>query len=112
MAILTVATVTRAGVDTAGVAADVAGDEWVNTGQEFVEVKNGSGAGITVTLDIQGTIDGAAATDPTVAIGAGVTKIIGPFPTGIYNNQTTNRARIGYSAVTTITTKVLKLTTA
>lgn len=112
MAVLTVAAVTRAGVDMAGAAADVAGDEWVNTGSEFVEVKNGSGAGITVTLDIQSNVDGAAVTDPTVAVGAGITKMIGPFPTGIYNNPSTGRARVAYSAVTTVTTRVVKLTTA
>jgi hypothetical protein len=108
MATLTAATVSRTGVDVAGAAADVAGDEWANTGYEFVEVKNGSGSSINVTLDIQATLDGAAVTDPVVAVAAGATKIIGPFPKGIYNNSTTGRARIAYSAVTSVTTKVLK----
>lgn len=107
MAVLTAATVVRTGVDVVGVAADVTGDEWANTGQEFVEVKNGSGGSINVTLDIRATIDGAAAVDPVVAVGAGVTKIIGPFPTGIYNDSN-GRAKITYSAVTSVTTKVLK----
>lgn len=107
MAILTVAPVTRAGVDTVGVAADVVGDEWVNDGKQFVEVKNGSGGSINVTLNIQATLDGAAAVNPVVAVGAGVTKIIGPFPTGIYNQVANGRAKITYSAVTSVLTKVL-----
>ena len=108
MATLTVTTVTRAGVDVAGVAADALGDEWPNTGQEFIEIKNGGGAGITATLDIKSTVDGAAVTDPTVSIGAGATKIIGPFPTGIYNDSSTGRAKVTYSGVTSVTIKALK----
>jgi len=108
MAILTVITVDRTGKDVAGAASDVAGDEWANTGQEFVEVKNGSGGSINVTLNIQATLDGAAAVNPVVAVGAGVTKIIGPFPTGVYNQVANGRAKITYSAVTSVLTKVLK----
>lgn len=105
--LLTAVPVTRAGVDVVGAAADATGDEWINTGQEFVEVKNGSGGSINVTLNIKATLDGAAAVNPVVAVGAGVTKIIGPFPKGIYNDSVTGRAKITYSAVTSVTTKVL-----
>ncbi len=113
MATLTVATVTRAGVDVVGAAATVTvGDEWANTGYEFLEVKNGSGAPITVTLDIKTAPDGLAVTDPTVSVGAGVTKIIGPFPPGIYNDETTGRAKATCSSVTSVTVKVLKFSNA
>lgn len=108
MATLTVTTIDRSGADVVGASADNAGDEWANTGSEFVLVKNGSGSPITVTLDIKATLDGAAVTDPTVSVGAGVTKMIGPFPIGIYNDSGTGRARIAYSAVTSVTTKVIK----
>lgn len=107
MAILTVATVTRAGLDVVGVAADAAGDEWANTGQEFVEIKNGSAGSINATLDIKPNIDGAAVTDPVVAIAAGVTKIIGPFPPGLYNDAN-NRAKVTCSAVASVTIRALK----
>lgn len=108
MAILTAATVSRAGVDVAGAAADAAGDEWANTGYEFVQVRNASAGVVTVTLDIRATLDGATVTDPTVSLAAGETKIIGPFPTGLYNDAN-GRARIAYSAVASVTTRVLKL---
>lgn len=112
MATLTVANVTRAGVDMAGVAADVAGDEWTNTGQEFIEIKNGGASPITATLDIKSTVDGAVVTDPTVSVAAGATKMIGPFPSAYYTDATTGRAKVTYSAVTSVTIKVVKLTTA
>jgi len=109
MATLTITDISRAGVDITGVAADVAGDEMANTGKEFILVTNGGGSPITVTIDIEATIDGAAAVDPTVSIGAGVPKAIGPFPTGIYNNASTSRVSWTYSAVTSVTVKALKL---
>jgi hypothetical protein len=101
MAILTVTTVSRAGIDIAGAAADVAGDSFPNTGHEYLVVKNGSASPITVTLDIKQTVDGQTVTDPTVTIAAGASKIIGPFPTGIYND-TNGRVGVTYSAVTTV----------
>lgn len=111
MATLTVATVTRAGVDVVGSAATAStGDEWANTGAEFIEVKNASVASVNVTLDIKATLDGAAVTDPVVVVGAGVTKIIGPFPPGVYTDSTTGRAKATCSDVTTVTIKALKLT--
>lgn len=110
MATLTVVNMVRTGVDMAGVAADVAGDEWVNTGQEMVEIKNGSGSPITVTLDIKPTVDAATVNDPTVTIAAGATKAMGTFPTGWYNDSSTGRAKVTCSAVTSVTIKVVKVT--
>lgn len=112
MATLTVVDIARTGVDVAGVTPGGSGDEWANTGKEFIEVKNGSGSSITVTLDIKSTVDSAAVTDPTVSIAAGITKAIGPFPTGIYNDSSTGRAKATCSATTDITIKALKLTPA
>lgn len=110
MATLTATAISRSGVDIAGASADVAGDEVANTGKEIVLIKNGSGGSITVTLDIEATVDSAAAVDPTVTIADGITKAIGPFPTGIYNNSSTGRVSWTYSAVTSVTVKVLQLT--
>ena len=110
MATLTAADIARTGVDVAGVTPGGSGDEWANTGKEFIEVKNGSGSSITVTLDIKSTVDGAAVTDPSFTVAAGVTKAAGPFPTGIYNDSSTGRAKATCSATTDVTIKVLKLT--
>jgi hypothetical protein len=108
MAVLTVTPTSRAGINAAGVAADAAlNDEWPNTGQEMVAIKNGGGAGITVTLQVRASLDGAAAVNPTVAIAAGATTIIGPFAPGIYNDGV-GRAKVVYSAVTSVVTQVFK----
>jgi len=116
MATLTVKTIDRAGVDLDAqlVAADgVNGDDWLNTGKEFVVVKNADTASKTVTLDIIKTIDGQSVTDRTVTVAAGKTMIIGPFPVDTYNNplnDTANgKAKITYDAVTSVTVGVFKL---
>ena len=112
MAILTTTVLSRAGVDLTGVASDAAGDEWANSGDDYVVIFNGGGAPVTVTLDIQKTVDGTAVTDPTVVVAAGARTMIGPFPPGIYNNPANGRAKVTYSGVTSLTTKVLSLPTA
>jgi len=94
-------------VDVVGVAADSLGDEWPNSGLEFIEVFNGGGGSINVTLDIRPTLDGAAVVDPVIAIPAAGRRIIGPFPPGIYNDAT-GRAKVTYSGVASVTIKALK----
>lgn len=111
MALLTAAVLARTGVDIAGVTPGGSGDTFVNTGQEYVIVKNSSGGSINVTLDVVATVDGAAVTDPVVAVGAGVEKMIGPFPTGWYNDGN-GQAKVTCSATTSVTIKVVKLPTA
>lgn len=108
MATLTPIALARTGTDIAGVTPGGSGDDWVNTGAEFVAIKNGSGAGITVTLDIVATVDGAAVVDPTVAIAAGATKLIGPFPKGIYNDPVTGKAKVTCSATASVTIAVVR----
>ncbi len=110
MSLRTVVPATRAGIDLVGAAADAAGETWANLGNDYAVVKNGSGSPITVTLNIRATaIDGAlgAVTDPTVTIAAGVTKIIGPFPPGLYNDAS-GLAQITYSLETSVTVTILR----
>jgi hypothetical protein len=109
MALLTVATIGRAGVDVVGAAATaVTGDTLPNTGVEFVEIKNGSGAPINVTIDYVATADGNAVVDPVVAVGAGVTKAMGPFAPNLYNDAS-GRVKFTCDSVTSVTIKALKL---
>lgn len=115
MAALAVATAIR-GVGNVldGVAAGAGGDTFINSGQEIFVVKNGSGAGITVTFATPTTIDGLAVSNLDVSVGAGVTRSIGPFPSGWYNDtaQPGGIVSVSYSAVTTVTVAVLKVTPA
>ena len=110
MATLTVQTINRAGIElvAADQPADVAGDKLPNTGVEFIYVHNGGGGSINVTLDIQTTVDGQAVTDRVVAVGAGERKLIGPFPSGTYNDSQGNM-NVGYSGVTSVFIAALKL---
>lgn len=109
MATLVVVEVSRAGVDVAGVVPGGAGDEWPNTGRELIQVSNASGGSVNVTLDLKGTVDGLAITDKVVAVGDGVTKAIGPFPPGWYNDPATGLAKATCSVTSGVTIKALKL---
>lgn len=110
MATLTPVAVSLSGVDVAGVTPTAStGDVFANTGKEIVEIKNASGSPITVTLDHLNSPDGAVITDPTVTVADGITKAIGPFPPGYYNNGS-GQVKVTCSAVTSVTIKVLQVT--
>lgn len=110
MATLTVTAVSRAGVTAGPVAATSGGggDEFPNDGRTLLEVVNGGGGSITVTLDIKQTVDGGAVTDRTVTLAAGARKRIGPFPPAIYNDPTTGRAKVTFSGVSSVTVEAFK----
>lgn len=77
----------------------------------FVEVANGSGSPITVTIDIpsavDGLVDGLTVPDRTVTIAAGARTKIGPFKS-IYN-QTDGYVWLVCSAVTDVTMGAFRL---
>jgi hypothetical protein len=111
MATLTVTDISRSGVDIAGVAAAAGGDQFANTGAEFLLVANAGGAPITVTLATAETVDGLAVADRTVAVSNGVGKVIGPFLRHAYSDAN-GMVQITYSDVTSVGVKVLRLTPA
>jgi hypothetical protein len=107
MATLTATPVTRAGVALAGSAATAAtGDAFANTGTEFLVVKNGGASPINATIKFRGLTDGLAVTDRLVAVAAGATEIIGPFPKGAYNDGT-GKVTVICDVVTSVTVQVL-----
>lgn len=112
MALLAVTDVARTGIDLAtAVAAAGGGDSFLNTGKEFLYVKNGSGGSITVTVVTQVTVDGQSVADLAVAVGAGASKLIGPFPNGYYNDTNAPpQVQVTYSGVTSLTVLPLRLT--
>lgn len=111
MATLTVNPAKRSGngVDLAGVAAAGGGDSFPNTGAEVLVIKNGGGSGITLTVVTPVTVDGLAVADLTATIAAGATAMVGPFPPGTYSDGSGN-VNLTYSAVTTVTVSVVKVT--
>lgn len=112
MAALTVTPITRAGIPGTLVAAAGGGDTFANTGKEFLEVVNGGGAPITVTIAVPYTVDGITLPGKTVSVTNGQRRLIGPFPSNIYNDPTLQTVGITYSAVTSVTVGVFQLVAA
>lgn len=114
MADLTVVTPTVAGVADSMVAAAVGGDAFVNDGKTLLRVTNGSGGSINVTIASQYSVNqalppGTANANQVVAVGAGATKYIGPFPRGSWNDAN-GKVQVSYSAVTSVTVGAVKVT--
>ena len=93
-------------VPTAFTPAQVEGHYFANNGSTFLQVANGSGVSINVTAISQLTLEGLAVADSIVAVGAGVTKLIGPFNPQIFNDQDGN-VTVTFSAVTTVTCSII-----
>lgn len=109
MAILTVTPLAgKAGITPTFTAANAGGDSFANDGKTWLEVNNGGGASITVTIAVPYTVDGSAVTPPTVTIPAGQRRLIGKFDTTIYNDAN-GRVAVSYSAVTTVTVNPFSL---
>lgn len=111
MAALTVKTAVQSGTNVNGVAADVGGDTFANTGREALLVRNGSGGSLNVTIATPGTVDGLALEERVVAVPAGATRLIGPFPPRIFNvgGQPGANASVTYSGVTSLTVEVIRV---
>ncbi len=83
---LTVAASSLAGgaLTTAALGATDTAFDFVNDGSVVLFVENASAGTIVATANA-GSVDGLAITDPTVSIGAGVTKFFGPFDPKYFN---------------------------
>lgn len=108
MATLTVQTSSRTGLEPSYASCAGGGDEFANTGKQVIHVKNGDASPHVVTIVTQATVDGLAIADRDVTIPAGEERIIGPFPTGFYNDGG-GLAQITYDNVTTQTIAVIEL---
>ena len=111
MATLTVNTIDNDGLNSESVyvSAAAGGDQFANTGREFIVVKNGDAGTPTVTLATPATYGGLAVADVAVTMGATTgEQMIGPFPTGIFNDANGN-VQITYTAVTSLTISAFKL---
>lgn len=110
MAILNVQTIDRAGdgLTPAMSAAAAGGDEFVNTGREFIIVRT-AGTATVVTAATPQTVSGLPVGDETYTLPATGERLVGPFPVGTFNNQTTGRVALTYTAVTGVTLGVFKV---
>src|SRR4051812_21587924 len=107
MALLALKTPSRAANGTllGAVAAAGGGDSFPNSGTEFFYVKNSDAAPHTVTFDSPGTcsfeLAANAAHDLSAVIAAGEERILGPFPTGRFNDPN-GLVQVSYSAATSM----------
>lgn len=109
MATLVVADLSRSGLDISTlVAAAGGGDTMPNDGKTFLAIKNGSGAGITVSAAITRTVDGVTPAAKSVTVPASATYLFGPFPVADYNDAN-GAVALTYSGVTSLTLKPIRM---
>lgn len=106
MAALSTQTSARGGTAITAASAAGGGDSFANSGKEMIWIKNGDSSSMTLTIATNATTDGLTVPNRTVAVAAGATKLIGPFPTPIYNDVNGN-VQLTYSAVTSLTVAIL-----
>lgn len=110
MAALTTQKPSAAGVAVTYAACNAGGDTFVNTGREFIHVKNASGGALTVTISSGSNKCSFgianAAHDLAVSVGAGSDKMIGPFDKDRFND-TSGNVNLSYSGVTSLSIAVL-----
>lgn len=92
--------------------AGAASNTFANNGAVLIAIRNGSLSSTTATFVSSKTVDdgGAAAlavADRAVAIAAGETRLIGPFPTDIFNDATTGEVTMTLSAHADVTVAVI-----
>lgn len=114
MAVIAVQTLSRTGIVSAGgTAASAGGDSFANDGNTFFKIVNGSGSSINVSFPLSGSdvtraVDGQAVTAKVVAVAAGATVDVGPFPKSSYDDST-GSVSVTYSAVTTVTVRAISV---
>ena len=114
MATLTAQKITDSGATAAMASASSAGDEFVNTGLEFLFVQNAHSGSHTITVTAQVTNIhhqqfGTVVKENIVkVVTAGAEAFIGPFKQSAFNDSN-NKVQITYSAVTSLNVAVLYL---
>lgn len=105
MTALTTQFVSQAGLQQAPIAAAGGGDSFTPGDKTWVEVTNGGGSPITVTIATYPDLSpwGTAIPDQTVVVTNGTTRKIGPLPGTQYGNPSGGAGGLTYSGVTSVT---------
>ncbi len=107
--LLTVQKIVLAGLTPSLVAAAAGGDSFANDGTTYIQVDNGGGSSINVTVSSQARApEGTAQADNVVAVPAAGSRLIGPFTKNAWNDAS-GIISLTYSAVTTVTVGAISL---
>lgn len=114
MATLSVQEFGETGNDLTLSAASAGGDQFANTGEEFLVIKSDNASSVTVTITAQNTSfddsvwGESVKQDQTVSLsGNGGIVMIGPFPRRAYNDGSGN-VQVGYSDATSVEIAAIK----
>lgn len=109
MATLTVQQVVNTGATPSTASAAGGGDKCAPGDNTWIEVTNGGGSSINVTVNSQTPSNYGTDEDLVVAVGAGVTKRIGPLPANRFAAADDGLVAITYSGVTSVTVAAWKI---
>jgi hypothetical protein len=108
VATLSVQEIDQDGLEATFAAVAGGGDQFLNSGKEFIEIVNDDASDKTLTIVSQITISGLAVSDQTVVVTAGERRHVGPFATGTFNDSS-GYVQLTYSAATSVTIAVLRV---
>lgn len=93
------------------VAAGADGHYFVNSGDPILVVKNAGASPVNVTVQTPYTRDGLALADLVVAVAAGETVFIGPFPSATFDQSGAARGQVyvDFASVTNMSVGVIRL---
>lgn len=107
MATLAIQAMTNAGLEATFASANSGGDEFVNTGNEFIQMKNGATDSIC-TIATAATLDGFAVADQVVTTSANEERLIGPFTPATFNDSA-NKIQLTYDSVANVTIAIVSM---
>lgn len=113
MSELNVQIITLAGIEpVAAVQAVLSGDTFDNDGFTYLEVINGGGGDVAVTIVGQRILPANTSATRIVTVSAGTTKRIGPFPKEFFNTDLASEVAVSYDQVTTVTVRAFSVKSA
>ncbi len=84
------------------------GDEFVNSGRDFIHIKNGHTSPQTVTVNSQAPCDQGVDHDAAVVVTNAQERMIGPFPKNRFDDAG-GKVQLTYSGVTALTIAVVRV---
>lgn len=94
------------GVELVPVAAEVDGNAFANTGNQWLYVLNSGGGNLVVTIQTPKTVDGNAVAEVTKTLATTEDWVFGVFRTDVYN-QPSGEVYVDYDGVTSVFVQAL-----